>query len=188
MKFSAVLLAGGESRRMGRDKATLLFSGAPLWKRQIELLRQLEPAEIFISGRTDPVWRPANVDFVADVPPSRGPLSGLAASLRRIQTDHLLTMAIDMPLMTAAWLGGMCDRIEPGHGLLPMIGNRAEPLAAIYPVEVAADCDKALAGKDFSLQSVVRQLVAAGTLRIVEVPEDGQELYRNINIPADLSD
>ena len=45
MNISAVLLAGGESRRMGQDKATLLFRGKPLWQIQLELLRKLEPAE-----------------------------------------------------------------------------------------------------------------------------------------------
>ena len=41
MKISAVLLAGGESHRMGKDKATLLFRGRPLWQIQLELLRKL---------------------------------------------------------------------------------------------------------------------------------------------------
>src|SRR5262249_31891495 len=81
MTFSAVLLAGGESRRMGRDKATILFRGKPLWEVQLEKLKKLAPKEIFVSARVDPPWRPNDVLFVADVPPSRGPLSGLAASL-----------------------------------------------------------------------------------------------------------
>ena len=76
--FSAVLLAGGESRRMGKDKATLSYRGKPLWQIQLELLRQLTPQEIFVSARSDPDWRPADIQFVADDPPSRGPLSGLA--------------------------------------------------------------------------------------------------------------
>ena len=53
MKISAVLLAGGESRRMGKDKATLSFQGKPLWQIQLELLRQLMPQEIFVSARSD---------------------------------------------------------------------------------------------------------------------------------------
>jgi len=61
MSISAMLLAGGESRRMSKDKATLLFGGKPLWQIQLELLCKLEPAEIFVSARADPVWRPAAV-------------------------------------------------------------------------------------------------------------------------------
>ena len=84
--LSAVLLAGGESRRMGTDKATFLFRGKPLWQVQLETLRKLRPAEIFLSARTDPSWRPDDVQFIADVPPSCGPLSGLAASL--VEDSH----------------------------------------------------------------------------------------------------
>src|SRR4051794_21524838 len=98
--FSVVLLAGGKSQRMGRDKATLPFFGRPLWQIQLETLRKLRPVEIFVSARIDPKWRPRDVQFIQDVPPSRGPLSGIAASLVKIRTRHLLALAIDMPFMT----------------------------------------------------------------------------------------
>jgi len=127
-----VLLVGGESRRMGTDKATFLFHGKPLWQVQLETLRKLRPAEIFLSARTDPSWRPNDVQFVADIPPSRGPLSGVAASLTKIHTAHLLALAIDMPsFMTENYLRSMCDAIERGRGVIAKIGNRAEPLAAV---------------------------------------------------------
>ena len=100
LNISSVLLAGGESRRMGKDKATVLFRGKPLWQIQLELLRRLEPAEIFISAGTDQPWRPDDVYLVTDDSPSRGPLSGLAASLARMRSAHLLALAIDMPFMT----------------------------------------------------------------------------------------
>src|SRR2546423_160603 len=100
MKISAVLLAGGKSRRMGQDKATIVFQNAPLWQIQLDLLRKLQPEELFISGQTDPPWRPADIEFVPDNQPSRGPLSGIASALARISRGHLLTLAIDMPFMT----------------------------------------------------------------------------------------
>src|SRR5262245_18641755 len=99
MTLSVVLLAGGESRCMGTDKATFLFRGKPLWQTQFETLRKLRPKEIFVSARIDPPWRCVDVVFVADVPPSRGPLSGLAASLDQLSTTHLMALAIDMPWM-----------------------------------------------------------------------------------------
>ena len=94
---------------MGQDKAILLFRDQLLWERQLDLLRKIGPQEIFVSARTDPSWRPADVRFVADDSPSRGPLSGIAAALSHIETDHLLALAIDMPFMTENFLRELCD-------------------------------------------------------------------------------
>jgi molybdenum cofactor guanylyltransferase len=186
MNISAVLLAGGESRRMGKDKATLLFGGKTLWQIQLELLRKLQPSEIFISARSDPAWRPKEIPFVADIPPSRGPLSGLAASLAQIHNNHLLALAIDMPLMTEKFLRCLCAKIEPGHGVVPRISNRAEPLAAIYPREAEIDFRSALSGADFSLQSLTRHLVETGKLRALSVAEQQKTFFLNVNETSDL--
>jgi molybdopterin-guanine dinucleotide biosynthesis protein A len=185
MNISAVLLVGGGSRRMGQDKATLIFRGKPLRQIQLDLLRALQPEEIFISARVDPPWRPLGVQFVSDEPPSRGPLSGLSATLARISTDYLLALAIDMPLMSENYLRLICNLIEPGRGVLPVIGDRAEPLAAIYPKGAEIDFITALSGSDFSLQSLTKKLVETGKLNSVNVLEEERKFFRNFN---DLSD
>ena len=187
MNISAVLLAGGESRRMGKDKATVLFRGKPLWEVQLGLLRTLDPSEIFVSARTDPSWRPGDVGFVADISPSRGPLSGLAASLARMRTTHLLALAIDMPFMTENFLRHVCDQIEACVGVVPKIDNRAEPLAAIYPREAVIDFQNALAGTDFSLQTLTRSLVDTGKLRELAINEQQKQLFVNVNEISDLA-
>jgi molybdenum cofactor guanylyltransferase len=185
--LSAVLLAGGESRRMGEDKAKLLFRGRPLWQIQLELLRKLEPSKILVSARSDPPWRPDDVQFVPDVPPSRGPLSGVAAALAEMRTTHLLALAIDMPLMTESYLRVLREQIEPGRGAVPKSGSRFEPLAAIYPREAESEFRDALACADFSLQTVVRGLMDAGKLREVPVTEQKTKLFRNLNQVSDLT-
>jgi molybdenum cofactor guanylyltransferase len=187
MKISAVLVAGGESRRMGRDKATLLFHAKPLWQIQLELLRKLESTEIFVSARTDPVWRPADVQFVADDPPSRGPVSGLAASLGQMRAEHLLALAIDMPFMTEGYLSFLCDQIGPGCGVVAKIDDRFEPLSAIYPREALPNIQNALSGEDFSLQTLAGRLAAEGKLRVVSVTSQERNLFLNVNEPADLA-
>jgi len=192
MKVSAVLLAGGESRRMGKDKATLLFRTEPLgrkeplWRIQVNRLRKLAPVEILISARNDPPWRPADVSFVADARPSRGPVSGISAALAQSTTTHLLTLAIDMPFMNEQYLRALCRRIEPGRGIIPVIGERAEPLAAIYPMEVRSDFAAALSGLDFSLQKLAKELLSKERLRVVRVKKDEEALFRNLNEPMDL--
>src|SRR5579884_201728 len=188
MKITAALLAGGESRRMGTDKATLLFGGKPLWQKQLETLRKLRPAETFVSGRTDPLCRPPDVEFVADHPPSRGPLSGLAACLAQARAGHLLVLAIDLPFMTPRYLRFLSRQVAPGYGAVPQLADcRSEPLAAIYPREAAADFQCALAGNDFSLQTLISHLHAVGKLRLIPVSDEEEMLFRNLNEPADLS-
>lgn len=187
MTIGAVLLAGGESRRMGRDKATLMFGDAPLWRRQIELLRRFDPKEIFVSARNDPPWRPADVEFVKDAEPSRGPLSGIAAALGRMTSDHLVVLAIDLPLVTCEYLNRLRAQIEVGRGVVPMFGGRVNPLVAIYPHEVVVDFQNALGGENFSLQPLIANLVAAGKLKSVEVSGNDHQLFRNLNEPQDLT-
>lgn len=188
LTFSAVLLAGGESRRMGRDKATLPVRGQPLWERQIEVLRDLKPTKIFVSARTEPPWLPGDVELLVDDPPSRGPLGGLTKALEQMQTSHLIVLAVDMPFMTATQLRVLCRLAETGCGVVPKIGERAEPLAAIYPRESAPDFAAALTGPDFSLQALVRKLAAAGKIQIFPVLPQDEHLYMSLNEPSDVKE
>ncbi len=187
MNVSAVLLVGGESRRMGKDKATLLFRGKPLWQIQLEVLRKLEPTEIFVSGRTDPAWRPADVQFVADHRPLRGPISGLAASLAKVRAKHLLALAIDMPFITEEYLKFLYSRVEPGRGVIAKTEDRFEPLAAIYPQGALAEVQRTLTGTDFSLQTMASYLVAKGNLQVIPITPQDKNLFLNLNEPADLA-
>ncbi|HEY2124087.1 MAG TPA: molybdenum cofactor guanylyltransferase [Chthoniobacterales bacterium] len=188
MKISAVLLAGGESRRMGQDKATMLWRGRPLWQNQIDTLRKLGPTELLISARSDPAWRPADAVFVSDDPPFRGPLSGITAALAAMKETHLLTLAIDMPFMSDAYLRSLCDLIKPGRGVLPVMDDRAEPLAAIYPAETRSHFVAALGGKNFSLQAITKELIQMKTLHVVGVSREEEKFFRNVNEPGDIAD
>jgi molybdopterin-guanine dinucleotide biosynthesis protein A len=188
MTLTAVLLAGGESRRMGRDKATIEFDGCPLWKRQLEILRTLGPEKIFVSARTIPSWLPADTEVLLDDPPSRGPLSGLTKALAAMRTTHLIALAIDMPFMTDETLRQLCDLAETSRGVVPVIGARTEPLAAIYPAEAAADFAEALSGADFSLQRVIQELAAGERVRLVAVPVEDEHLYQSVNEPGDFKE
>ena len=184
-KISAVILAGGESRRMGRDKATLEFRGQTLWQNQLALLQELSPVEIFISSRTDPLWRPNDTIFVADRPPACGPLGGVLAALEKTRGTHLLVLAIDLPLMTTEYLQLLCQQVVEGRGVVPMIGDRAEPLVAIYPIAAITDFETAIHGTDHSLQSVVTTLAQSAKVDLLPVVAEDKKLFRNLNSPND---
>jgi molybdopterin-guanine dinucleotide biosynthesis protein A len=183
MSFSAVLLCGGESQRMGRDKSLVEWNGTPLWQLQLEKLRALLPREIFLSARNDKPWRPRDVTLVLDAEPaSCGPRGGIAAALRICQSDHLLVLAIDLPLIHVGYLKSMLQRIARGVGVVPVSDGRFEPVAAIYPRGVV----DAFSRHAESLQTLLRELIDRGCMTAVGVQPRDRELFRNVNEPADL--
>ncbi len=178
--FSAVLLAGGQSTRMGRDKALLpLANGQLLWQRQLGVLEQFGAAEILLSGSRRE-GMPDHLRSVEDARPGLGPLAGLVAALEQISTARLVALAIDLPEMNPEYL------LQFDGGAVPSIRGRLEPLAAVYPVECLPLARERLASPDRSLQSFVRAAEAVGFLRIVDVAPEDERLFVNWNRPSDL--
>ena len=185
MTLTTVLFAGGKSRRMGVEKATLPFAGEPLWSRQLNVLRELKPEALWISARSRPGWCPAEIDVVLDAPPARGPLSGLAAVLGRLQTSHVLALAVDLPDMTADHLRDLWKAARPGCGVIPVNESFFEPLCAIYPVEAATEAAQA---GDGSLQNLAQRLVLQNRAAPYALTTRERRLYRNLNTPEDLAE
>jgi molybdopterin-guanine dinucleotide biosynthesis protein A len=184
--LTGVLLAGGLSKRMGQDKATLLVAGQLLWARQLALLRTLYPQVIFISARQQPSWTPPNSQVLLDNPPSRGPLSGISAALAAMTTSHLLALAVDLPDLTTEHLRKLLQMTTPGRGVISFNQDHFEPLAAIYPKQAAPVAQKALSSNDVSLQSFARGLKEHGLLLEYSLSAPEEALYRNLNCPEDL--
>lgn len=127
------ILAGGNSSRMGRDKARLEIAGQPLLTRQIQLPREVGAREIFISGRADRDYSRFGCPVLLDRFPGGGPLAGMERALVASSSTHLLVLAVDMPNLTPAVLERLLKNGGKGKGVLPRIGRRLEPLAALYP-------------------------------------------------------
>ncbi len=184
--FSAVLLAGGKSTRMGRDKAGLIIDGQPLWQRQLATLGATDPAELFISGKPGGPYAEAGVPIVIDAQPGLGPLAGLAAALHHARHESLVVLAIDLPAMTAVFLSAL-QRIATaaGRGVVPKSEEWFEPLAAIYPRRCLPLVEECLRGEDHSLQHFVRLAVQEGHLAVFQITQENGSLFQNLNQPSD---
>lgn len=185
--LTAVLFAGGESRRMGKDKATLRIDGETLWSRQLRILRELQPDELMVSARSCPSWCPPEIKTVLDEPPSRGPLSGFAATLSTIKTSHALVLAIDLPQMESFYVRRLWKMCGENFGVVPENESAYEPLCAIYPVVATDLVTSAITRQDYSLQNVIRLLVTRSLLRAVQIKPVEQRYFLNLNTPAELS-
>ncbi len=106
---SLVIQAGGQSRRMGQDKALLPFLGQPLIQRGITRLSHLAD-EVLVTTN-----HPENYSFVGlplypDIIPDRGALSGLYTALHAAHYDTVMVVACDMPFVSPALLGAQADK------------------------------------------------------------------------------
>ncbi len=181
--FSALLLAGGKSTRMGRDKAFLEIDGLPLWKRQLSILQELQPQEIFIAGPPREAWKDFNV--LPDARPNVGPLGGLTSALRHCATPLLLVLAVDLAEMTAEYLRRLLDDCTERVGVIPQANGRFEPLAAVYPVSALSIAEDCLAAGNYSMQHLAGQCAAQQLVRQKDILRDEHILFTNLNTPED---
>jgi molybdopterin-guanine dinucleotide biosynthesis protein A len=184
-QFCAVLLAGGKSSRMGTDKAFLQIEAEPLWRRQLQLLEELEPARIFFAGPSHQEWSATGHEIIADAEPNVGPLAGLVAGLRASVTPFLLALAIDLPQMTVGCLRDLLARCEGERGVAP-VTDRFEPLAAVYPKAALALAEDQLRSGNYSLQNFIRHGVDEGLMLSHPISTAQTALFLNLNTPADL--
>jgi len=182
-----VLLAGGRSTRMGRDKAMLGVADVPLWRRQHEVLVQAGAVEIFVSAREEQTWA-AGPNVVRDSIPDCGPLGGIVAAADRATCSHLAVLAVDLPFIEASWFTRLLAESGTNIGV---VGRQSgdedffEPLAAIYPHGFFAMAREALVGGDFSMQRLVREAVARGLLNVHVLSASESDRFMNWNTPTE---
>lgn len=186
MRFSAVLLAGGKSSRMGCDKSALVVDGGPLWRRQLAVLSAAGAAEVFISGNADGPYAGTGVEIVEDARNASGPLGGIASALRRCGEEWLLVLAVDMPAMTADFLCRLTDAARKGAGVVPMT-DRIQPLAALYPCAALEIAETLLREGRRKMECFVDELEARSLVRRLDVPPSEWPLFTNWNTPGDVA-
>jgi molybdenum cofactor guanylyltransferase len=130
-KISAIILAGGQSRRMGRDKALIDFNGQPIIAHVIDVMRELSDDVIVVSNRADEYAR-FGVWIVPDYDPPSGPLGGIAAGLSAAKNDLSIVVACDMPFLNRALLRYLIDRAGKVDAVVMKTGDDYEPLHAVY--------------------------------------------------------
>jgi molybdenum cofactor guanylyltransferase len=175
---------------MGRDKRLLLVDWrgepVPLWKRQLDVLRELAPVELLVSGLPDLEY-PPDAKVVPDTIEDGGPLAGILSCLKVAQSKLLLVLAVDLPNMHSKFLRSLVQGATPGCGIVPAIEQDLEPVTAVYPVEAAAIALTFLQRGKRSVQAFARQLEQCGLVSLQKVASSEAELFRNWNSPEDLA-
>lgn len=132
--FSGIVLAGGASRRMGRDKAVLDIGGLPLLRHVVARLRTVVQDVTVVGPQTlEALNVPARI--VPDEIPGHGPVAGLVTGLRAVASEWAVVVACDMPLLSPALLDRMCERARTDREADVIVVETTrgiEPLHAVY--------------------------------------------------------
>ena len=177
--ISAVILAGGESSRMGRDKVLLSVKGKTLIRHLYDILIKLfDEVIISVAEETEPVI--PNVPIVPDVVPDKGPLMGIYSGICASSYFVNFVIACDIPTIKISLLRKLLSYSLGYDVIVPSFEpGRYEPLFAIYTKEVIVSA-KALLDND---KRRVDGLFSLCKTKILQISDSNW--YTNLNTPED---
>lgn len=178
VSFSGIVLAGGRSRRMGRNKAELTLMGKTLLQRQVEKIQALGIRDIMLSGESCPAL--PGVRVIPDEYTGKGPLGGLHACLRAAQNSACLVVSVDTPLVPAAVLAHLCQAHGGGVTVL-RCGGQEEPLLGVYDCRAAGAISALIEDGGYAVRGL-REVVPWSDFDYLG-PED---LLMNCNTPEEF--
>lgn len=181
MKISAVILAGGEARRLGgRNKALLPIGGSTIFERQVEAAREIADELIVVTNNVlfhdDVLATAPHAVIVADAYPGCGPLAGVHAGFSVARGDWVWLLACDQPLISSAAARLLlAQAIETGvQAAVPVIGGRLQPLHAVYRPALAAVAGQLLADGMRRMMDLLERcdtrLVEEETFAVADIP------------------
>lgn len=142
---TAVVLAGGKSRRMGRDKSLLHMGGKPLIAHIVDQLRP-HFAELLVSASDPARYAFLDLPIVPDRVPDQGPLMGIASALAVARHDRVFVTACDIPELDVDLMASLLRRARGRDGAVPRSpGGLFEPLFAVYRKPFSATAEAVLA-------------------------------------------
>ena len=188
---SAVVLAGGASRRMGRDKRMLPWGtdadGRPrtLLQSVVDTLAAVADDVIVVANDRPDIER---ARVVPDAIPGSGSLGGILSGIEAARHERVFVAAADMPFLNVALVRDLLGRLEGHDAVVPIVGGRPEPLHAVYGPAVAIAARRQIG------RGQLKIALAFEGLDVVRVPEaelralDPDLLsFRNVNTPEDYA-
>jgi molybdenum cofactor guanylyltransferase len=189
LDVSSIILAGGKSKRLGRNKIIEIFDDQSLLERVISRLQFSESEIIIVTGKDSVLPRINNsqVRLIEDMYPGKGSLGGIYTGLIRSKTFLNIVVACDMPFINQGLLSYMINVIDNFDVAIPRIGNYVEPLHAIY----SKNCLPAIKALIKENRLPILELFPLIKTRYVEKAEIGDFdphhlSFFNINTEADL--
>ncbi|MCB0770791.1 MAG: molybdenum cofactor guanylyltransferase [Flavobacteriales bacterium] len=183
--WTGVVLAGGRSSRMGRDKALITIDGRLLLDRALDTL-QPHVNDLLVIGDPEKYGHVGPFVMPDDVP-GIGPLGGISTALHYALNDRVMVVAVDMPNVN----GALIERLKLGFGhemdaYVPACDGAIEPLVAAYHRRCRPVFEGCIAKGLWKVSDALAK-VKATYVQICPGEEDWPaDLFKNLNSPSDL--
>lgn len=164
MNVEGLIVTGGKSSRMGKNKALLLLDGRPVIQRLAEEMREAVGLVTLAVGTNPEAYRFLGCPMAQDSYPGAGPLAGLHAGLSHAQADWCLVSPCDLPFVTAEWFKALVREAQSAPAgtevVLTKGDDRVHPLLAVYHTSVRGELENALKQHKYKVMDFVDTLQA----------------------------
>jgi molybdopterin-guanine dinucleotide biosynthesis protein A/nucleoside-triphosphatase THEP1 len=178
-RATAIIMAGGDSSRLGRDKALLPVNGRPIIE---HIYNQLRPhfEQIIISAGEPDKYAFLGVEVVSDIVSGQGPLMGISSAMQASRNDLNFVIACDIPNVNIRFMKRLLRESKDFDAVIPVSGGKKyEPLFAVYRKTLLKTMNRTLA-------SGKRKIMAAlAGRRVKYIPLDNPDWLRNLNTMND---
>ncbi len=182
---TGIVLAGGASSRMGRDKGLCEFKGKLLVKYAIEALLPLCHT-ILISSNNINNYKVFGYQVVTDEYKNIGPIGGIYSSLKASTTKHNLIISCDTPFLNTQLLSFVLANSNNFDIVAPEHGNAfVEPLSAYYSSNIINKLEESIQQKDYKLMNFFKK-IRYQNLKVDSIVGYSSKLFLNLNAPNDL--
>jgi molybdopterin-guanine dinucleotide biosynthesis protein A len=178
--ITGVVLAGGRSRRMGRDKALLEWKGKPLIQHATDILKQLCTRVVVSANKDDYNFTACEVWH--DEWDVQAPMTGIFSCLRRSQDEWIMVLSCDMPLVDPRLFQSLLS-FSPGYDVVVPVheGGIIEPLCGLYSKRALPQLEQNLHRQSYSLI----QFILSGNSRLMETGPEldffRADMFLNVN-------
>lgn len=185
--ITGIILAGGKSSRMGKDKALFDFNGKTLVSYAIEALKPICGQLMISANLPQEKYAAFGLPVISDEIKDVGPMGGILTCLKHSATQHNLVISCDTPFVGSALFGYLLNEIENYQVIVPSHETfLIEPLNAYYNTNVIREMDVSINEGNYKLMDFFKKIRFKSVEINERLPFFNEHLFLNINTMGDM--
>jgi len=186
--MNGIILAGGENRRMGMDKAFLEINGRPLIEHILDVFSTLFARTVVVTNTPD-LYRKYDIELTSDALDIRGPLTGIYSGLLKSTDEYNFIAACDMPFLNPRLISYMGEIAAGQDAVVPQFNGFLEPLHAIYRRGILPVIEKQIRMQDRRIRGLFDHIRARYVTEEEIIRFDPlKQSFRNLNTPKEYKE